>query len=141
MGVDRFHIVSLFLSSPCTPSTLSKEASVYFVCPTEISRPPFAWKYFINLYFNWVSLDCNLLSAVWTAIRARVREVLVSRFMTSCENISRRQSIRMQRQTTSTPVFVGCQHEHLHTSIPLSSIQRFCLIKDVHLGQETGKET
>jgi len=26
MCVDRFHIVSLFLSNPCTPSTLSKEA-------------------------------------------------------------------------------------------------------------------
>jgi len=45
--LDRFHIVSLFLSNPCTPSTLSKEAFVYFVlCPTEIPQPPFAWKYY-----------------------------------------------------------------------------------------------
>jgi len=43
MGVDRFHIVFLFLSSPCT---LSKEAFVYFVCPTEIPQLPFAWKYY-----------------------------------------------------------------------------------------------
>jgi len=40
MFVDHFHIVSLFLSNPCTPSTLSKEAFVYFVCPTEIPQPP-----------------------------------------------------------------------------------------------------
>jgi len=46
MGVDRFHIVSLFLSRPCTPSTLSQEALVYFVCPTKIPQPPFAWKYY-----------------------------------------------------------------------------------------------
>jgi len=46
MRVDRDHIVSLFLSNPCTPSTLSKEAFVYFVCPTEIPQPPFAWKYY-----------------------------------------------------------------------------------------------
>ena len=46
MCVDRFYIVSLFLSNPCTPSTLSKEAFVYFVCPTEIPQPPFAWKYY-----------------------------------------------------------------------------------------------
>jgi len=43
MCVDCFHIVSLFLSNPCTPS---KEAFVYFVCPTEIPQPPFAWKYY-----------------------------------------------------------------------------------------------
>lgn len=49
MCVDRFHIVSLFLSNPCTPSTLSKEAFVYFVCPTEIPQPPFAWKYYLSL--------------------------------------------------------------------------------------------
>ena len=29
MCVDRFHIVFLFLSNPCTPSTLGKEAFVY----------------------------------------------------------------------------------------------------------------
>jgi len=46
MCVDRFHIVSLFLSNLCTPSTLSKEAFVYFVCHTEIPQPPFAWKYY-----------------------------------------------------------------------------------------------
>ena len=46
MCVDRFNIASLFLSNPCTPSTLSKEAFVYFVCPTEIPQPPFAWKYY-----------------------------------------------------------------------------------------------
>ena len=33
MCVDRFHSVSFFLSNPCTSSTLSKEAFVYFVCP------------------------------------------------------------------------------------------------------------
>ena len=49
MCVDRFHIVSLFLSNPCTPSTLSKEAFVYFVCPTRIPQPPFAWKYYLSL--------------------------------------------------------------------------------------------
>jgi len=49
MCVDRFHIVSLFLSNPCTPSTLSKEAFVYFVCPTEIPQPPFAWKCYLSL--------------------------------------------------------------------------------------------
>jgi len=48
MCVDRFHIVSLFLSNPCTPSTLCKETFVYFVCPTEIPQPPFAWKYYIT---------------------------------------------------------------------------------------------
>ena len=48
MCVDRFH-VSLFLSNPCTPSTLSKEAFVYFVCPTRIPQPPFAWKYYLSL--------------------------------------------------------------------------------------------
>jgi len=55
MCVDRFHIVSLFLSNPCTPSTLSKEAFVYFVCPTEIPQPPFAWKY----YEFWLSPDMS----------------------------------------------------------------------------------
>jgi len=40
MCVDRFHIVSLFLSNPCTTGTLSKEACVYFVCATEIPQPP-----------------------------------------------------------------------------------------------------
>jgi len=45
MCVDRLHIVSLFLSNPCTTSTLSKEAFVYFVCHTEIPQPPFPWKY------------------------------------------------------------------------------------------------
>ena len=49
MCVNCFHIVSLFLSNPCTPSTLSKEAFVYFVCPTEIPQPPFAWKYYESL--------------------------------------------------------------------------------------------
>jgi len=44
--VDRFHIVSLCLSRSCTPSDLSKEAFVYFVCPTEIPQPPFALKYY-----------------------------------------------------------------------------------------------
>ena len=48
MCEDCFHIVSLFLSNPCTPSTLSKEAFVYFVCPTEIPQPPFAWKYYLE---------------------------------------------------------------------------------------------
>ena len=38
--------LSLFLSNSCTPSTLCKEAFVYFVCPTEIPQPPFAWKYY-----------------------------------------------------------------------------------------------
>jgi len=47
MCMDRFHIVSLFLSNPYNPSTLSKEAFVYFVCPTEIPQPPFAWKYYV----------------------------------------------------------------------------------------------
>ena len=47
MCVDRFHIASLFLSNPCTPSTLSKEVFVYFVCPTEIPQPPCAWKYYV----------------------------------------------------------------------------------------------
>jgi len=45
MGVDRVHVVSLFLSNPSTPSTLSKKLFVYFVCPTEIPQTPFAWKY------------------------------------------------------------------------------------------------
>jgi len=49
MCVDRFHIVSLFLSNPCTPSTLSKEAFMYSVCPTEIPQPPFSWKYYESL--------------------------------------------------------------------------------------------
>jgi len=48
MCADRFHIVSLFLHNPCTPSTLCKEAFVYFVCPTEIPQPPFAWKYYFS---------------------------------------------------------------------------------------------
>jgi len=46
MCVDRFHIISLFLSNPCNPSTLCKEAFVNFVCPTDIPQPPFAWKYY-----------------------------------------------------------------------------------------------
>jgi len=46
MCVDCFHIVSLFRSNLCTPSTLCKEAFVYFVCPTEIPQPPFSWKYY-----------------------------------------------------------------------------------------------
>jgi len=46
MSVDRFHLVSLFISNPCTPSTLSKEAFVYCVCPTEFPQAPFAWKYY-----------------------------------------------------------------------------------------------
>ena len=36
----------LFFSNTCTPSTLSKEVFVYFVCPTEIPQPPFSWKYY-----------------------------------------------------------------------------------------------
>jgi len=48
MCADCFHIVSLFLSNPCTPSTLSMEAFVYFVCHTEIPQPPFAWKYYTH---------------------------------------------------------------------------------------------
>jgi hypothetical protein len=63
MGVDRFHIVSLFLSSPCTPSTLSKEAFVYFVCPTEIPQPPFAWKYYPRTTVVKGSLRCGLRTA------------------------------------------------------------------------------
>jgi len=43
MCLNRFHIVFLFLSDHCTPNTLSKEAFEYFVCPTEIPQPPFAW--------------------------------------------------------------------------------------------------
>jgi len=46
MCVHRFHIVSLFFSNPCTSSTLSKEAFVYFVYPTEIPQPHFVWKYY-----------------------------------------------------------------------------------------------
>jgi len=46
MCVDCFHIVCLFLSNPCTPSILSKEAFVYFVCPIQIPQPPFAWRYY-----------------------------------------------------------------------------------------------
>jgi len=46
------HIVSLFLSNPCTPSTLSLEAFVYFVCPTKIPQPPFAWKYYMRTENN-----------------------------------------------------------------------------------------
>jgi len=61
MCVDRFHIVSLFLSNPCTPSTLSKEAFVYFVCPTEIPQPPFAWKY----YRCARRLGCGLGTGQW----------------------------------------------------------------------------
>ena len=49
MCVDCFHIVSLFLSNPCTPSTLGKEAFVYFVCPTKFLQPPFAWTYHLSL--------------------------------------------------------------------------------------------
>jgi len=44
-------VSSLSLSSffnLCTPSTLSKESFVYFVCPTEIPQLPFAWKYSIR---------------------------------------------------------------------------------------------
>jgi len=48
-----FHIVSLLLSNPCTPSTLSKEAYAYFVCPTEIPQPPFAWKYYTSSKCCW----------------------------------------------------------------------------------------
>jgi len=40
MCVDCFHIVSLFLSNPCTPGTLSKEAFVYFVCLTKFHNLP-----------------------------------------------------------------------------------------------------
>ena len=64
MGVDRFHTVCLFLSSPCT---LSKEAFVYFVCPTEIPQPPFAWKYYPDdPYYR--------LGPVHTCLYVRVRE-------------------------------------------------------------------
>jgi len=59
MCVDRFHIVSLFLSNPCTPSTLSKEAFVYFVCPTEIPQPPFAWKYYSKKWGRLSSVKCS----------------------------------------------------------------------------------
>jgi len=63
MCVDRFHIVSLFLSNPCTPSTLSKEAFVYFVCPgpTEIPQPPFAWKYYSSTNMCGGVLHCVAL--------------------------------------------------------------------------------
>jgi len=30
-----------------TPSTLTNEAFVYFVYPTEIPEPPLAWKYYL----------------------------------------------------------------------------------------------
>jgi len=53
MCVKCFHIVYLFLSNPCTPSTLSKEAFVYFVCPTEITQPPFAWKYYLLFSYSF----------------------------------------------------------------------------------------
>ena len=49
MCVDRFHIVSLFLSNHCTPSNLSKEVFMYFVCPAEITQPAFAWKNYQSL--------------------------------------------------------------------------------------------
>jgi len=49
MCVDCFHIVSLFLSNPCTPSTLCNQAIVYFVSPTEIAQLPFARKYYGDL--------------------------------------------------------------------------------------------
>jgi len=51
MEVDRVHVVSIFLSdlcSPSTPSTLSLESLVYFVCPTKIPQLPFAWNYDFN---------------------------------------------------------------------------------------------
>jgi len=53
MCVDCFRIVSPFLPNPRDPSTLSKEAFVYFVCPTEIPQPPFAWKYyFVHVHLH-----------------------------------------------------------------------------------------
>jgi len=58
MCVDCFQIVSLFLSNPCTPSTLSNEAFVYFVCLTENPQPPFAWKYcFFRVSCVFIYLD------------------------------------------------------------------------------------
>jgi len=69
MCVDRFHIVSLFLYNPCTPSTLSKEAFVYFVCPAEIPQPPFAWKYYhVGSWYPCiclVSLNLVLVPFCW----------------------------------------------------------------------------
>jgi len=58
MCVDRLHIVSLFLSNPCTPSTLSKEA----FCPTEIPQPPFEWKYYHSLMTRYPSLVLGIWS-------------------------------------------------------------------------------
>jgi len=46
MGVDRSHIFSLFLFQTMYSQYSSKEAFVYFVCPTEIPQPPFASKYY-----------------------------------------------------------------------------------------------
>ena len=70
MCVDRFHIVSLFLSNPCTPSTLSKEAFVYFVCPTEIPQPPFAWKYYrrsqiSRIFCHFLKISHAILGYIW----------------------------------------------------------------------------
>jgi len=51
MNVDRVHVVSLFLSNlytPSTPTTLSLESFVNFVCPNKIPQLPFTWKYYVN---------------------------------------------------------------------------------------------
>ena len=73
MCVDRFHIVSLFLSNPCTPSTLSKEAFVYCVCPTEIPQPPFAWKCYVRMYASVIG--CMLDSIFYLCIYQFVHTV------------------------------------------------------------------
>ena len=58
MCVDGFNIVSLFLSNPCISSTLSKEAFVYFMCPTKIQQPPFESFRFHNKNFD--EIRCKL---------------------------------------------------------------------------------
>ena len=69
MCVDRFHIVSLFLSNTCTPSTLFKEAFVYFVCPTEIPQPPFAWKYYLHRSKKPIIHPCPGFMALVTGVK------------------------------------------------------------------------
>jgi len=52
------------VSIPCTPSTLSQEAFVYFVCPTEIPQPPFEWKYYRCVRRPIINVHQN--RRVWT---------------------------------------------------------------------------
>ena len=117
MGVDRFHVFPLFLSNLYTPSILSKEAFVYFVCPTEIQvpQPPFAWKYYLNVK-SWQSLVPTPVSvrkfSVETLVMTHTNGVSTRRIQTRMrESVCVRARVLVEESVLEESMFVQARGE------------------------------